>query len=277
MKLKPVLKESLHLYRKNFPQLCLALLVELVLRAMAITPLLFCLDKTLAPLAWLSIPLYLLIALPARQNYALALQDMQNGGSVFSLQLISTKDYGRKLIRGLKGTLFILLWSSLTITGVTLLYMAVCGLVDVVTLMRIFKNIGGSVVDGLMLVLGAVVASCLLIMVGCGVHSGSRHAVAMGDKCLVKGHRLSLTALWFAGMLLVVPFAAVAAVALGDYARTLVAALKQLMLPSFALNARQGALLIGGVLVLLLPVLPLKNLLPAVYLHQMKEKADAAA
>lgn len=277
MKLKPVLKESLHLYRKNFPQLCLALLVELVLRAMALTPLLFCLDKTLAPLAWLSIPLYLLIVLPARQNYALALQDMQNGGSVFSLQLISARDYGRKLIRGLKGTLCILLWSSLTITGVTLLYMAVCGLVDVVTLMRIFKSIGGSVVDGMMLVLGAVVASCLFIMLGCGVHSGSRHAAAMGDKRLVKGHRLALVALWFAGMLLVVPFAAVAAVALGDYARTLVDALKQLMLPSFALNVRQSALLIGGVAVLLLPVLPLKNLLPAVYLHQVKEKADAAA
>lgn len=277
MKLKPVLKESLHLYRKNFPQLCLALLVELVLRAMALTPLLFCLDKPLAPLSLLSIPLYLLIVLPARQNYALALRDMQSGGSVFSLQLISTKDYGRKLCRGLKGTACILLWSSLTITGVTVLYVAVCGLVDVVTLMRIFKSIGGSVVDGMMLVLAAVVASCLFIMLGCGVHSGSRHAIAMGDKGLVKGHRPALVALWFVGMLLTVPFLVVAALALGDYARMLVAALKQLKLPSFALTVRQAALLIGGVVVLLLPVLPLKSLLPAVYLRQVKEKTDAAA
>lgn len=277
MKLKPVLKESLRLYKKNFPQLCLALLVELVLRAMALTPLLFLTDKSLAPLAWLSLPLYLLIALPARQNYALALQDMMRGGSVFTPQLISTKDYWKKLLRGLKGTLCILLWSSVTIAGVSLLYAAVMGLVDFITLMSIFKRIGGTVVDGVMVVAALVAASCVLIMLGCAVHSGHRHAVAMGNKALVKGNRRALIGLWFAGLLLVVPFAAVVAVALGDYAITLVEALKQLKLPSFALSVRQGVLLVGGAVLLLCPVLPLKNLLPAVCLHMAKEKQDAAA
>lgn len=277
MKLKPVLKESLRLYKKNFPQLCLALLVELVLRAMALTPLLFLTDKSLAPLAWLSLPLYLLIALPARQNYALALQDMMQGGSVFTPQLISTKDYWKKLLRGLKGTLCILLWSSVTIAGVSLLYAAVMGLVDFITLMSIFKAIGGTVVDGIMVVAALVAASCVLIMLGCAVHSGHRHAVAMGNKALVKGNRKALIGLWFVGLLLVVPFAAVVAVALGDYAKMLIEGLMQLKLASFALNVRQGVLLIGGAVLLLYPVLPLKNLLPAVYLHMAKEKQDAAA
>lgn len=277
MKMKPVLKESLRLYKRNFPQLCLALLVELVLRAIALSPVLFLADKALAPLAYIAIPLYLLIVLPARQNYALALQDMMNGGSVFSLQLISAKDYWKKLWRGLKGALCILLWSAVTIAGVSLLYAAVMGLVDFITLMSIFKAIGGNVVDGVMVVAAAVAASCLLIILGCAVHSGARHAVALGNKKLLKGNRLRLTALWFVGLVLVVPFAAVVVVTLGDYAMTLISALKQLKLPSFALNAKQAAMLIGGAVVLLIPVLPLKNLLPAVYLRMAKEETDAAA
>ena len=277
MKLKPVLKAALAEYKKNFPQLCLALLVELVLRAIALSPLVFLADKALAPLAYLAIPLYILIALPARQNYALALQDMMNGGSVFSLQLISTKDYGKKLLRGVKGLVCILLWSLLTIAGVSLLYAAVMGLVDFITLMRIFSAIGGTVMDGVMIVAAAVAASCLLIVLGCAVHSGARPAVALGDKKLLKGNRLRLIALWFLGCVLVVPFAAVVVAALGDYALTLIASLKNLQLPAFTLNVKQAAMLIGGAVVLLIPVLPLKNLLPAVYLRKVKEARDAQA
>ena len=277
MKLKPVLKAALAEYKKNFPQLCLALLVELVLRAIALSPLVFLADKALAPLAYLAIPLYILIALPARQNYALALQDMMNGGSVFSLQLMSTKDYGRKLLRGVKGLVCILLWSLLTIAGVSLLYAAVMGLVDFITLMRIFSAIGDTVMDGVMIVAAAVAASCLLIVLGCAVHSGARHAVALGDKKLLKGNRLRLIALWFLGCVLVVPFAAVVVAALGDYALTLIASLKNLQLPAFTLNVKQAAMLIGGAVVLLVPVLPLKNLLPAVYLRKVKEARDAQA
>ena len=277
MKMKPVLKESLRLYKKNFPQLCLALLVELVLRAIALSPVLFLADKALAPLALLAIPLYILIVLPARQNYALALQDMMNGGSVFSLQLVCPKDYWKKLLHGVKGMVCILLWSALTIAGVSLLYAAIMGMVDFITLMRIFSAIGGSVMDGVMIVAAAVAASCLLILLGCAVHSGSRHAAALGNKKLMRGNRLRLTALWFVGLLLVVPFVVVAAATLGDYARTLISALKQLQLPSFALTVPQSAALIGGAMLLLFPALPLKNLLPAVYLHLTKEKTDAAA
>lgn len=277
MKIKPVLKESLHLYKKNFGQLCLALLVEVVLRAIALSPLVFLADKALAPLAYIAIPLYILIVLPARQNYAIALQDMMDGGSVFSLQLISVKDYWKKLWRGLKGMICILLWSAITIAGVSWLYAAIMGLVDFITLMRIFAAIGGDFVTGVMIVAAAVAASTLLIVLGCAVHSGSRHAIALGDKKLLKRNRLRLTALWFLGLVLVVPFAVVVMAALGDYAMSLVAELKNLKLPSFSLNAKQIAMLLGGAIVLLFPALPLKNLLPAVYLRKVKEERDAQA
>ena len=278
MKLKPVLKETLRVYGKNFPQLCLALLLELVLRAIALCPLMFLADDKLKPLAWLAIPLYILIVLPVRQNYALALQDMMDGGSVFSLRLISTRDYGKKLLRGVKGMICILLWSAVTIAGVSLLYAAVMGLVDFITLMSIFAAIGGNVVDGVMIVAAAVAASVLLILLGCAVHSGSRHAHALGNKKLLKGNRLRLTGLWFTGLLLVVPFLGVAVFALGDYAVVLLNALKKFSFPSsFAFNGKQTGMLLGGAVLLLFPLLPLKNLLPAVYLRMAKEKTDAAA
>lgn len=277
MKKTSAWRESLRLYKKNWAQLMLALLVEVVLRGIALSPVLFLADEKLAPLAYIAIPLYLLIVLPARQNYALALQDMLAGGSVFTPRLISCRDYWKKLWRGLKGTLCILLWSAVTIAGVAWLYAAVMGLVDFITLMSIFKDIGGSVADGIVLVAVAVAASCLLIVLGCAVHCGSRHAVALGSKGLLKGHRLRLCALWFLGALLLLPFAAVAVYTLGDYAMNLLAELKNLKLPAFTLNVKQTALLAGGAVLLLCPALPLKNLLSAVYLRQVKEAQDAQA
>ena len=279
MKVKNVWKDSFKLYKKNFGPLCLALLAELVLRGIALCPVLFLVEKKLSPLALLAIPLYVLIVLPARQNYALALQDMLNGGSVFSTQLICMKDYGKKFLRGVKGMLCILLWSLLTIGSVALLYAAFMGYwgLDVITLMRICSSIGGDVVKGMVMILSGIAATTLLILLGCAVHSGSRHAHAMGDKKLLKASRLGLTGLWFAGLALLLPFVAVAAFTLGDFAVTVVSALKNMQMPSLSLNAQQAAMLIAGAVVLLFPVLPLKNLLPAVYLRKVKEARDAQA
>ena len=277
MQLKPVVKESLRLYKKNFAPLMLCLLVQGVLRFIALTPLLFLADKALAPLALLALPLYLLIALPARQNVALALQDMISGGSVFSLRLLSTTDYGRKLLRGLKGTLCMLLWSALTLSGVTLLFLSFKGLTDGFTLMGVFYVIGGSVADGVWIVLGALCASTLLILLGCALHSGSRHAAALGDKALLRGNHLRLMGLWFLGMLLVIPFVIVVIAVLGSFILTLPEALRNMQLPSLTLTASQWGMLIISAAVLLLPLLPLKNLLPAVYLHMEKEARDAQA
>ena len=193
MKKKPVWKESFRLYKKNFGPLLLALLVQLVLRAIALSPMLFLADKQYACLAFAAIPLYLLIVLPARQNYALALQDMMNGGSVFTTQMICMKGYWRKLWRGVKGMLRILLWSVVTIVSAVLLYAAFMGHwgLDVITLMRICSSVGGGdIVTGLVLIMGGIAASGLLILLGCALHSGTRHAFALGDKNLLRGNRL---------------------------------------------------------------------------------------
>lgn len=283
MKIKPAVQESLRVYKKNFPQLLLALLMQLVIRGICLSPLLFLADDKLAPLAWIALPLYLLIVLPARQNYALALQDMLAGGSVFSLRLVETSGYGRKLLHGLSGMLCILLWSALTIGGVTTLAMFYTGAgnIDGFTMLRMFssvgKLVGGDTVDGAMAVIGAVLASGLLILLGCALHSGARHAHALGGRKLLKGQRLRLTGLWMLGLVLLLPFLAAVALVMGDWASSLVAQLRALKLSSIAPNARQLYTLAASAVVLLLPLLPLKNLLPAVYLRQLKESRDAQA
>ena len=96
---------------------------------------------------------------------------------------------------------------------------------------------------------------------------------------------IALVLMWFGhgplatlGLLLVVPFGAVVVTALGDYALTLVAALKDFSFPeTFALNTKQISMLVAGAVLLLCPVLPLKSMLPAVYLRMVQEKNDAAA
>ncbi len=277
MKITSAVKKSLALYKKNFGSLFLALLVEAVLRCIALCPLLFLADKALAPLAWLAIPAYLLIVLPARQNYALALQDMIHGGSVFSLQLLSVKDYGVKLWRGVMGMLKILLWSVPAIAGVAGLYVGFMGAVDFITFMSFFKDLGGSVPDGVVKALMIVGGASLLTLLGCAVHSGARHAFAMGDKKALKGRRMGLILMWVLGAALFVPYIAVAVYALGDFLRNVIASLKALDLDglTLALNMKQMLLLVGGAVLLVLPALPLRSLLPAVYLS--KEYSDAQA
>ena len=125
MKIFAVIRDSVKTYVRHFGELLEAFVVELALRGICLVPLLFLLLPGYTPLAWLSVPLYVLIALPARQNYALALQDMLHGGTVLSPRLISTRRYFFKLRRGLIGTVKMALWASLLVVmTVTLLQLA---------------------------------------------------------------------------------------------------------------------------------------------------------
>ena len=206
---------------------------------------------------------------------------MMNGGSVFTPRLISTEHYGRKLLRGVCGLLKLLAWSALTITGVTVLYMYYTGFggVDAFTFLNLFGKIGGgSITEGIFRTMIAVAATGLLPVLGCAVHSGVRHAHAMGDKRLLKGRRLPLTALWFVGLVLIVPFLIALLAIMGDWAlSTVQQLLKTMKVSAITIAPRQIVLLAVSALALLCPVLPLKNLLPAVALRQVKEAKDAQA
>lgn len=271
MKMTTVLKESLRLYRKNWAGLMLALLLEVVIRAMCLTPLLFLASEGTKWGALLCIPLYILIALPARQNYAEALQDMIAGGSVFTPRLVSFENYGRKLLRGLEGMGRIAAWCVLPAAAAVLMYKAATEM-DVLTLLRqVMIWGGGDIMTGGVKVLLAFAATLLLPVIGCAVYCGVRHACALGSRKLLRGNRLKLMLMWLASLVILLPTLVLAAVPVLNFVKGALDALSQMALDNIPGISLTNGYLIAAV-VTLIPALPLKNMLPAVYLAGVKEK-----
>lgn len=376
MKIFAVIRDSVKTYVRHFGELLEAFVVELALRGICLVPLLFLLLPGYTPLAWLSMPLYVLIALPARQNYALALQDMLHGGTVLSPRLISTRRYFFKLRRGLIGTVKMALWASLLVVmTVTLLQLAngkgdknplsaamlrltearsahhleTGDLLQVVTAetpevtaalkdrpsaaaiyteslrggevlaplsvvagadgfqmkdvglffeaagrmgrwlfnpdrsdviaqdgFKVINSFGvfsasGKSTDGMFVVVGIIAALACLPMLGCAVHCGVRHAVALDDKKLLRGCRLKLAFLWLASLVIYVPFLVAAMLLMRGSLKELVLGLGSMVMLKTPLDPALMPLLykVGGAFVLLaMPLIPLKQLLPAVAMHQ---------
>lgn len=280
MKLKNVFGEAWRVYRQHWRALMLTLLLGLVLRGIALAPLLFMILPETKPLALLSVPLYLLMVLPARQNVALAAQDLLNGESVFSLRLVSAEDYGRKLLRGLISALRLVIWCVPLIAGVIVALWATRGSIDGFTLLRSIRSIGGGdSFRGLAIVAAVYVLTLVPPVLGCAFHSGARHAWALGQPSLTKGRHGKLIGLWLMGLAAFVPFVAAVAIPCAGYAQSLAAALSEffntatLNIPSPGTTTVAVAALF---VVLALPAIPLRTLLPAVYLRAAKAESGAA-
>lgn len=306
MKIGTVLKESAKAYVKNFFDLMGAYLVQGVLRAICLAPLMFLLLPETAMLAWLCVPLYVLIALPARQNYAIAMQDMLYGGRVLSPRLISFEGYFRKLGRGLLGTLKMLCWMALPIAGIVLLMQVYVGQggfaswvmslwgfesMDGITAMKWFSKLGSNTVGGLINLVLVILSTFILPLIGCAVHCGNRHQAALEERKLLRGKRLKMMALWALGFIVFLPFVAVMLIVLMSDLKAFVLNFAQMFLTSSLAAPELGEklyIILGVVALLFLPMVPFKQLLPAVAAHeQMKadypqlrtdgEKTDAQA
>lgn len=291
MKIWTVLKESLRVWGRNFLPLMGAYLIQGLLRLMCFTPLLFLIDPACAPLAWLCVPMYVLIALPARQNYALAMQDMLYGGSVMTPRLISLDGYFRKLWRGVKGMLKIALWTLLPAAAVLMMVeiyygkgefaisiMRLWGVTsrDGLSAMRWFKLFGSDTVDGVKNVMLMILPLFLLPVLGCAVHCGARHAYALEEKALLRGKRLKLIVMWFLGFAFFLPFAATTIFTLSSNLKLFISGFAQMFLTQSLVIPELGEklYLLGALfLVLFLPLVPLKQLIPAVAVHQQMHTA----
>lgn len=284
MKLSSVLRESFLIYRKHFRELMLTLLLELVLRLIALAPLLFLAAPQTRPLALISIPLYLFIVLPARQNVALGVQSLLSGGPLFTHQLVSAEDYGKKVLRGLTAALRMLLWAALLIAGVAVIQIVRSldgNTLDVLTLMRFIKSMGGNDLFRGFGVLAAIYLATLIpVLIGCAFHSGDRHAAALGSPELTKGRRGALIRLWLVGLAVFLPFAVAVAFPCASFFQALIAAIEEFNVTfTFVFPAVGSTFAVLGALVviLLLPALPLRTLMPAVYVRAAQaESADSA-
>lgn len=273
MKLSSAFSGALRAYRLHFGDLMKTLLVELAVGCMALTPLLFLTAPETAPLAWLCIPMFLLLVLPLRQNAAQALQDMLCGGAACTPRLISFKGYFRKLLRGL----CTLLWTLPLLAGIYVAYAAFTGNTDGFTLMRTISQFGGGdLITGVVVIAAAYLATLLPIFFGLAFHCGARHAAALGSRKLLRGHRAKLFFGWAALLLPYVPVLGVIFALCGSYIYNVVVTFSKTF--SLTLSAPPAALFIAlGVLVLLqLLLTPLRALVPAVYMKAVAEEKSHA-
>ena len=261
----------------------MTLLLETVLRLIALAPLLFLAAPGIRPLALLSLPLYLFVVLPARQNVALGVQHLLAGGSLYGLNLLSTEHYGQKVLRGLTATLKLLLWSLPLIIGLALaqwVWTADGNKLDALTVMRFIQSLGGGgVFQGLAVVAGIYLITLIPVLIGCGFHSGDRHAAALDRPGLTKGRHGALIGLWFGGLVVFLPFVIAAIFPCLSFLRAMLNAFNEFMMTFVFTLPPFGATLtvmIALIILLLLPAIPLRTLMPAVYLRAA-QVGDASA
>ena len=279
MKLTSVYHKAWSVYRRHFKGLMLTLLLGLVLRCVALTPLLFLSAPQTRYLALLCVPLWLLIVLPARQNAAIAMQaTLETDESPFSVALISSDDYKAKLLRGLTATLRMLLWFLPLIAGVILALWAFYGSVDGFTMIRMISRLGGGIKQGIQRILIIYLLTLIPPLLGCAFHCGTRHGAALGRPKATRGHHLRLMLVWLSSLVTFVPFLVATGITGGSYLRDVLDTVKSFLSTFSSLSIPhpgQTLILVAAfAVVLLLPLIPLHSLIPAVYMNAAAQ-ADA--
>lgn len=282
------------LYRRYFPQMMLGLLLQIVLRLIVATPLLFLAAQETRVLALLTLPLFVLIVLPARQNAAEVMAKLHQGYGFDLMGFVSFENYGKKLLRGLKTTLLMLLWALPFIAATGFLAFVyggktIEGVTDTFTVLRTVINLGNhqlvktllpvsdtATIRGVMAIIVMYLLTALPILIGWAFHAGHRHAAALGVKLRSRGRVMGV---WFLSLVTLVPFIVTAGAISMGFLKQLLGALSAIGQGSFSLPPLEKNmwLLVAAFVVLLLPLIPFKQLLPAACVHKQTIREEAQA
>lgn len=159
---------------------------------------------------------------------------------------------------------------------------------DVGTIWGHLNALGGGAFDqGIIRYVIIMVLMLLFPLFGLMFHSGTRHAYALGDRKLVKGHRWQIVGLWLSGLLFVLPMAACIVALIAQVSVSAVQFTMQwfenlMDMPSFSMLMPPKWLVAATAAsaVLMLVTNPMRSLLPAIFLRGVKdekEQEDAAA
>ncbi len=292
--MKATFSRTWQMYRRHFGGLMMMLLIELILRLMVCVPLLFLASSQTRWLTLLCLPLFVLIVLPARRNAAEVYAALEKTDVLNLKGLVSFDHYGEKLVQGLKRTGLLLLWALpfLSVTAAALyLYKAdaIPGVTDTFTLLQKVMNLGRSgfaafllggvssiTVRGVVMVVLLYLLTLLPLLVGLGFHSGTRHGEALGNGKMIRGHRGGVLGTWILGLVTLIPFIAAAWFICADYISQVLNSLSNLGLTSLSLPPVDSRiwLLAASLVILLLPMIPLKQLLSACRVKLLQEKLD---
>lgn len=208
MTIKKTMLESISRFKSGKGDLLRAQGMTMAVWAACLCPLLFLLNASLRPLALLCPLMLIFIALPMRQSTAEAMQLFLSGAPMATVAMLPLNGYWKKVARSLRMTGLMLLW--------LLPFAALVGLMqyertelDVGTIWGHLNALGGGAFDqGIIRYVIIMVLMLLFPLFGLMFHSGTRHAYALGDRKLVKGHRWQIVGLWLSGLLFVLPMAA---------------------------------------------------------------------
>ena len=192
-----------------------------------------------------------------------------------SLRLLDTGDYGKKLVCGLKRTGFLLLWSAPLLALAVLFRIHFSGEVDGFTVLRMIKNDlgGGDQMRGILVVALMLLATLLLVALGCAFHSGARHAWVRNRPGLVRGRHGRVMLAWGASLLSILPMLLAILAVILRYLPVL-SDLNGLLMNTVSLPSTRGTGIILGVGALLtVPLLPLRSLIPAAFVAGLEERA----
>ena len=180
MTVKQAAKDARTTYARQKGEILDFMLLQVILRLIVLTPLLFLLSDHVKWLALLSIPLFLLIVPFARDRAARNMQAALDGGDLFSRDLLRLDGYGKSFAAGLKQGILLLLW-ALPFIGVTLwLYRiifgtTVVGQTDVFSVIMWVTNLGGGdMIRGFVFAMLLYLATLLPFCFGLAFHSGRR-------------------------------------------------------------------------------------------------------
>ena len=273
MTVKRALKEAWALYRAHPGDMFLFMLLQIAIRLIALCPLLFLFAPGLRFCALLCVPLWVLIVLPARQRAAEVMQTAIRGGSIFAKRLLIGPDWGKHVLQGVKMTLFLLLWLLPFLAAAAVIVYCYTGPVDVTIPLKWIKDSlgGGDLMNGIVPFALIFLSTLIPFVVGLAFHSGRRHERALSDRRFLR-RRHGVMAAWFAGLITLLPFLAATAFTLVRYLMSVLNAVvtmfnnfeDKVTLPD---PGSQALLVAGAFVVLLLPLLPLKSLITACYVH----------
>ncbi len=249
------------------------LATEFALTAMCLAPLLFLTEEgPLKYLAALTVPLWLLIKIPARLNAAAAMQDSVGEGKLFSLRLADPAHYGSKVIYGLGRTALLTLWSSPLIAASLFAWEKYSGDTDGLTVMQMIYDFGGEdMKTGVIYLLLIFAGLLLLAALGAGFHSGDRHAFVLDRKGLLKGKRLKVLLCRICSAVFVLPLIIAFIVVAFRYAPLLndVSGVVSGDVPRP--SSRVTLIILGIGAVLTMPMLPIRSMVTAAYVGGLKE------
>ena len=279
--LKTAFRDALRTAAAQPAALVKFLLTEACVIVICLTPLLLLTEKM--PLwipAALAAVCWFLLMNPARVNAAAAMQDSLGNGSVFSMRLADPSRWFSKVRHGVLRAAFLACWSVPLAAGLGYAYRFYKGTDDIsgpetLHMVQDFGN--GDVRLGikyLLLILGGLI---LILMIGFAFHSGARHALALGRPRLVNGHRGKIALGWFCS---VIVFMLPLWIALGIVISRFMPMLNDprgIFTVIQTLHVRPLLLILGAGTLLTLPLIPVRSLMIAAMVHQLKDREESAA